>query len=76
MIALGRSSSLVRIRAEERPLFMDYVVKASGDRLFPEGGGRLIRNADGEMIGAVGVIGDSQERDDDCPELGEKVRLS
>lgn len=91
-LALGRSSSLVRMRAEERPLFMDYVIKASGDRLFPEGGGRLIRDGDGDVIGAVGVTGDSQERDDelavhgirasglrtdeDCAELGARVRLS
>ena len=91
-LALGRPSSLVRIRAEERPLFMDYIVKASGDRVFPEGGGRLIRDGDGDVIGAVGVTGDSQERDDelavhgiraaglrvdeDCAEMGDKVRLS
>ncbi len=91
-LALGRSPHLVRVRAEERPLFMDYVVKASGDRLFPEGGGRLIRNEHGETIGAVGVTGDSQERDDelaahairacglrvdeDCAEMGARVQLS
>src|SRR5919108_3072046 len=90
-LALGRSSSLVRIRAEERPLFMQYVMRASGDRIFPEGGGMLIRDNDGEVIGAVGVTGDTQERDEelaahgiraaglktdaDCANLGAKVRL-
>jgi uncharacterized protein GlcG (DUF336 family) len=28
-LAMGRSSSLVRYRAEQRPLFMDYLFKAS-----------------------------------------------
>ena len=56
-LALGRSSSLVRMRAEERPMFMEYVIRASGDRIFPEGGGMLVRDQDGEMIGAVGVTG-------------------
>ncbi|MDP2603042.1 MAG: heme-binding protein [Deltaproteobacteria bacterium] len=90
-LALGRSSSLVRARTEERPLFMQYLIKASDDQIFPEGGGRLIRDDDGEVIGAVGVTGDTQERDEelaaygiraaslktdeDCASLGSKVRL-
>jgi uncharacterized protein GlcG (DUF336 family) len=90
-LALGRSSSLVRLRTEERPLFMQYLMRASGDQIFPEGGGMLIRDNDGEVIGAVGVTGDTQERDEelaahgiraaglkidaDCANLGSKVRL-
>jgi uncharacterized protein GlcG (DUF336 family) len=90
-LALGRSSSLVRMRAEERPMFMQYVIRASRDQIFPEGGGMLIRDKDGEVIGAVGVTGDTQERDEelaahgiraaglktdeDCTNLGLKVRL-
>jgi uncharacterized protein GlcG (DUF336 family) len=90
-LALGRSSSLVRVRAEERPLFMQYLIRASGDQVFPEGGGMLIRDNEGEIIGAVGVTGDTQERDEelaaygirsaglktdaDCANLGTQVRL-
>jgi uncharacterized protein GlcG (DUF336 family) len=90
-LALGRSSSLVRVRTEERPLFMQYLFRASDDQIFPEGGGMLIRDKDGEVIGAVGVTGDTQERDEelaahgihtaglktdeDCKNLGVKVRL-
>src|ERR1041385_3075194 len=43
-LALGRSSSLVRMRAEERPMFMDYLLHASRFQIFPEGGGMLIRD--------------------------------
>lgn len=90
-LALGRSSSLVRVRTEERPLFMQYLIRASGDQIFPEGGGLLIRDKEGEVIGAVGVTGDTQERDEelaahgiraaglktdqDCASLGPQVRL-
>lgn len=90
-LALGRHSSLVRQRAEERPLFMDYLLRASDGKIFPEGGGMLIRNTAGEVIGAVGVTGDVQERDEelaahgiraaglktdeDCEGLGVPVRL-
>jgi len=90
-LALGRSSSLVRMRTEERPLFMQYLIRASDDQIFPEGGGMLIRDNNGDVIGAVGVTGDTQERDEelaahgiraaglktdaDCAQLGKRVRL-
>ncbi len=90
-LALGRHSTLVRLRAEERPLFMDYLMRASDGRIFPEGGGVLIRDDAGEVIGAVGVTGDLQERDEelaihgvraaglrtdeDCGDLDVPVRL-
>ena len=90
-LALGRSSSLVRVRAEQRPMFMDYLIRASDDQIFPEGGGMLVRNAAGDVIGAIGVTGDTQERDEelaahgiraaglktdeDCADLGTQVRL-
>jgi uncharacterized protein GlcG (DUF336 family) len=90
-LALGRSSSLVRMRAEDRPLFMQYLIRASDDQIFPEGGGMLVRDSNGELLGAVGVTGDTQERDEelaahgiraaglktdeDCASLGSKVRL-
>ncbi len=90
-LALGRSSSLVRVRTEQRPLFMDFLFKASEDKIFAEGGGMLIRAADGELLGAVGVTGDTQEQDEalaahgiraaglktdeDCAHLAHHVRL-
>ena len=91
-LALGRSSDLVRQRAEQRPMFMEFLIGASKGQLFPEGGGQLIRNAAGEVIGAVGVTGDTQEMDhalashgiraaglltdDDCAAHGKQVRLT
>ena len=90
-LALGRSSSLVHQRAEERPIFMRYLIAASGEQLFAEAGGLLIRDADGEVIGAVGVTGDTGERDEelaahgihaaglktdeDCRDMGRRIGL-
>ena len=90
-LALGRSSSLVRVRTEQKPLFMDFLFKASEDKIFAEGGGRLIRAADGELLGAIGVTGDKEEQDEalaahgihaaglktdeDCANLAHPVRL-
>ena len=69
-LALGRSSMLVHRRAEERPIFMRYLIAASDEQLFPEGGGMVIRNDDGEVIGAVGVTGDTEDRDDELAAFG------
>jgi len=69
-LALGRSSMLVHQRAEERPIFMRYLIAASNEQIFPEGGGMVIRNNDGEMIGAVGVTGDTEDRDDELAAFG------
>ena len=90
-LALGRSSSLVRARNEEKPQFMNYLINASGGKIFPEGGGMLIRDGHGEIVGAVGVTGDTETRDEelaahgiraaglktdeDCANLGKQVRL-
>ena len=90
-LAFGRSSSLVRMRTEERPLFMQYLMRVSDDQIFAEGGGMLIRDQAGDVIGAVGVTGDTQDRDEelaahgicaaglmtdeDCANLGTRVRL-
>jgi len=69
-LALGRNSKLVRVRNEEKPIFMRYLIAASGDQIFPEGGGMLIRDAGGEVVGAVGVTGDTEDRDEELAAHG------
>jgi uncharacterized protein GlcG (DUF336 family) len=69
-LALGRSSKLVKVRAEERPMFMRYLISASDEQIFPEGGGLQIRNERGEVIGAVGVTGDTEDRDEELASFG------
>ncbi len=69
-LALGRSSKLVHIRAEERPIFMRYLLSATGDQIFPEGGGLQIRDDKGEVIGAVGVTGDTEDMDEELAAHG------
>jgi uncharacterized protein GlcG (DUF336 family) len=90
-LSLGRSSKLVRERAQERPIFIRYLIAASGEQIFPEGGGMLIRDDTGEVIGAVGVTGDTEDcdaelavhgihaaglkTDEDCRGMGRKIGL-
>lgn len=72
-LALGRSSSLVRIRNEEKPAFMQFLFHATDHKIFPEGGGALIRSVDGAVVGAVGVTGDTEERDEELAYFGIKA---
>src|SRR5882762_8921771 len=69
-LAMGRSSKLVKVRAEEKPIFMRYLLSATGEQIFPEGGGLQIRDAQGEVIGAVGVTGDTEDRDEELAAHG------
>jgi uncharacterized protein GlcG (DUF336 family) len=43
---------------------------ASGDKIFAEGGGQQIRDKNGEVIGAVGVTGDTEDRDEELAAHG------
>jgi uncharacterized protein GlcG (DUF336 family) len=49
---------------------MRYLIDASDAQIFPEGGGRQIRTSDGEVIGAVGVTGDTEEQDEELAAFG------
>jgi uncharacterized protein GlcG (DUF336 family) len=53
-------------KAKEKPLFMDSVGELADAPLFLEGGGQLIRDETGEVMGAIGVTGDVNEMDDIC----------
>ena len=69
-LALGRPSKLVLQKANEKPLFMDSIENLADYPLFLEGGGQLIRDESGEVVGAIGVTGDANEMDDICAIAG------
>jgi uncharacterized protein GlcG (DUF336 family) len=69
-LALGRPSKLVLQKANEKPLFMQSIENLADYPLFLEGGGQLIRDKAGEVIGAIGVTGDANELDDICAIAG------
>jgi uncharacterized protein GlcG (DUF336 family) len=53
-------------KSREKPIFMANLEKLADGPMFLEGGGQLIRDAAGEVVGAVGVTGDVNEMDDLC----------
>lgn len=82
-IALGHSTRFVEDRmTKNRPHFVDSLAAASSGRFIPALGGVLIRaRADGELLGALGVTGDSGENDEQVAieaieECGFKADLS
>src|ERR1700726_2313733 len=69
-LSMGRASRLVLQKQREKPVFMDNLLDLADGPMFLEAGGQLIRDAAGEVIGAIGVTGDAGEMDDVCAIAG------
>jgi len=69
-LSMGRPSRLVLQKQREKPVFMDNLLELADGPMFLEAGGQLIRDAAGEVIGAIGVTGDAGEMDDVCAVAG------
>ena len=63
-IALGLGSRALMTRAEQQPYFIAAVTSAIGGALVPVPGGVLVRNTEGNLVGAVGVTGDTSDNDE------------
>ena len=69
-LGMGLGSRSLAQRAQIAPAFFVSLASASHGRLFPVPGGVLIRGASGEVLGAVGVSGDSPDNDESCAVCG------
>ena len=69
-LAMGRESRQVLQKAKDKPLFMQSLVELADGPMFLEGGGQLIRDKDGEVVGAIATTGDTNEVDDLCAIAG------
>jgi uncharacterized protein GlcG (DUF336 family) len=65
-LGMGISSRLIRDRLKERPTFQAALATASDGRLIPVPGGVLVEDADGITLGAVGISGDTSDKDEYC----------
>lgn len=63
-LSLGVGSRRVEAFAKERPHFMQGLSGVSDGRVVPVAGGVLVRDASGEIIGAVGISGDTSDNDE------------
>ena len=69
-IALGMGSRAIFKRAQEQPFFIQSMNALAGGVLVPVPGGVLIRDDSGEIVGAVGITGDTSDNDEACAVAG------
>lgn len=63
-LSLGTGSRSIMGRAEQQPYFVAAVTSAVGGTLVPVPGGVLVRDDGGDLIGAVGITGDTSDNDE------------
>ncbi len=68
-IAMGLGSRALFRRSAEQPYFIQAMNALADGALVPVPGGVLIRNG-GEIVGSVGVTGDSSDNDEICAVAG------
>ena len=62
-VMLGMPGSAQMARAEQQAYFMAAVNGIYGGKVIPVPGGVLVRDSSGEVVGSVGVTGDTSEND-------------
>jgi uncharacterized protein GlcG (DUF336 family) len=63
-IALGVGSRALQKLALDRPHFVQAATHSVGGALIPVPGAVLIRSAGGELLGAIGISGDTSDNDE------------
>jgi uncharacterized protein GlcG (DUF336 family) len=69
-IGMGYGTRELWERAEKYPTFILAAGAATDGRMLPSPGGVLILDPDGDVIGAVGISGDSGDNDEACAIAG------
>lgn len=69
-LALGMSSRKIAELAVERPHFIASLGTIAPDGIVPAAGGVLLASIDGQLIGSVGVTGDTSDNDEVCALAG------
>lgn len=62
-LMLGLPGSAIQARADTQPYFVGAMNGLFGGQFVPVKGGVLVRGADGVILGAVGITGDSSDND-------------
>jgi uncharacterized protein GlcG (DUF336 family) len=65
-LGMGFGSRTLAERAAQTPQFFTMLAAASGGRMVSNPGGILVRDAAGDVIGAVGISGDTADNDEIC----------
>ncbi len=65
-IGMGFGSREFLARTQLNAAFVGALAAASGGRVIPVPGGVLIKTAQGDLLGAVGISGDTSDQDEAC----------
>jgi len=65
-VAMGCSSRALAKRAKDNPNFMITLAATAQGKFLPQTGAVLIRNAQGEIVGAAGASGGTGDEDEAC----------
>ena len=69
-LGMGFGTRELAERAAKSPAFVAALSIASQGRMIPSPGGVLITGADGEVMGAIGISGDTGDNDEVCAMAG------
>jgi len=69
-LAMGFGGRELARRAQAAPQFFSALTQVFPKGIVPVAGGVLIRDANGNLLGAVGVSGDTSENDEVCAVAG------
>lgn len=69
-VSMGISSRSLASVAEKRPDFMNALLNITEGKIMPVPGGVLIRDTKNNVLGAVGISGDSSDQDERCAIAG------
>jgi uncharacterized protein GlcG (DUF336 family) len=69
-LGMGFGSRELAERSAKQPIFFTALAAVSQGRLVPVPGGVLIRDGAGDIIGAVGISGDTSDNDEICAMAG------
>ena len=70
VLGMGFGGREIARRAEKMPAFFTALNVMSEGKMVPVPGGVLIRDANNQIIGSVGVTGDTSENDEICAVAG------
>ena len=69
-IQLGMGTRALMMRAEQQAYFVDAVNGLGKGNIIPVPGGVLVKDSDGNTIGAVGISGDTSDNDESAAIAG------
>ncbi|MNE49577.1 hypothetical protein D3C80_1441070 [compost metagenome] len=65
-LGMGFGGRELARRAQAMPAFFDAINSLTAGEVIPVAGGVLIRNTEGQMLGAIGISGDTSDNDERC----------